>query len=136
MNKKYGYYTVFIGKKQDLILAAKILIKNKINIFFENNKFYVNFEKNDINSIKKASLEIQNPDMTSIYVNYLESDNGEILKLLKKKSFKSIYLGEDGSWLSIPFVILAHKKSFEEIKILAKSGYFNDLKNNLWNLGG
>ena len=135
MNKKYGYYTVFIGKKQDFVLASKVLIKNKINMFFENQKFYINFEKNDISSIKKANLEIQNPDMTSFYVNYLESDNGEILKLLKESNFDFFYIGEDGSWLSIPFVIVAHKKSLEDIKKLAKSGCFSNLKNNLWNLG-
>lgn len=110
-------------------------MKNKINMFFENQKFYINFEKNDLSSIKKSNVEIQNPDMSSVYVNYLESDNGEIINLLKERNFYFFYIGEDGSWLSIPFVIVAHKKSLEEIKKLAKSGYFSDLKNNLWNLG-
>ena len=135
MSKKYGYYGVFIGKKSDFIHCLKTLIKNKINVFFENDKFYVNFDKTNLKSIKSSNLEIQKPNMTSIYINYLESDEGEIKSILKQNGFFYIYLGDDGSWLSIPYGIFGHKTSYNEIADLAKNGYFTPIKKSLWNIG-
>ncbi len=138
MNNIFSNYAVIIGTKSDFFDLLKALVKLKIPLFYENEKLFINYDKNFLASIKDMNLTVQQPDIVSLKIYWADYEDEKlsfIKKLIDKNKFSAHFMGDDGSWLATPYYLIWTPASKDHIFSLAKSGYFGPLANSLWKIG-
>jgi nicotinamidase/pyrazinamidase len=130
---RWSQSAMVIGHVNDFHEMYKIMLKNKLVMFYEkeNNSIYVDYNKNDLSSLKLMKNEVQH-EILQVSIKWRESDDREISKLLLAKGFGFKYLGDDGSWVGTPYYLMFSKRTKPLILEYAKKGFFSGLANNLW----